>query len=70
MTSNRMPKLFGQNIRKLRLAAGLTQEALAQRCTKYKKQIPSIEDGSANVKLSMIFVLAQALEVDPSVLLK
>lgn len=70
MTSKSMPKLFSHNVKQLRLKAGMTQEALAERCTKYKKQISKIEDGTAHVSLSMIFVLAQALEVDPSALLK
>lgn len=70
MTSKLMPKLFSQNVRRLRLEAGISQEALAERCVKYKKQIPKIEKGTANVNLSMIFVLAQALDVDPGALLK
>jgi transcriptional regulator with XRE-family HTH domain len=70
MTSQLLPKQFSQNVRRLRLEAGISQEALAERCTKYKKQIPKIEDGTATVNLSMIFVLAQALNVDPGTLLK
>lgn len=65
-----MAQRFGQNVRDLRQAAGLTQDMLAQRCTKYKQQIAQIEDGTARVNLSMIFVLSQALKVDPSRLLR
>jgi transcriptional regulator with XRE-family HTH domain len=68
--SSAMSELFSRNVRRLRLQAGITQQALAERCTKYQKQIPDIEDGTAQVNLSMIFVLAQALEVDPAVLLQ
>jgi transcriptional regulator with XRE-family HTH domain len=70
MTNDSMPKLFSENVRRLRMEAGLTQEALAGRCTKYKKQIAKIEAGSAEVNLSMIYVLAQALNVAPGTLLK
>ena len=70
MTNHSMPQLFSENVRRLRMEAGLTQEALAARCTKYKKQIAKIEAGSAEVNLSMIYVLAQALNVAPGTLLK
>lgn len=70
VTAPDMSQLLRQNVRRLRLKAGLTQQALAQHCSKYKKQIAQIEDGTAEVNLSMIFVVAQALGVDPSVLLQ
>lgn len=70
LAPNRIPQLFSQNVRQLRLDAGMTQEALAERCSRYKKQISKIEDGTAKVNLSMIYALAQALNVDPSTLLK
>jgi transcriptional regulator with XRE-family HTH domain len=70
MTSSHTPALFSHNVQRLRLLAGLSQDALAERCSKYKKQIPKIEDGTAKVNLSMIYVLAQALNVDPATLLK
>lgn len=66
----RMLQLFSQNVRRLRMEAGISQELLAQRCIKYKKQIPRIENGTADVNLSMIVVLAQALDVEPGVLLQ
>jgi transcriptional regulator with XRE-family HTH domain len=70
MKSNSMPQLFGENVRRLLLEAGWTHEALAKRCTKYKNRISRLEDGSTQVNLSMIFVLAQALNVDPATLIK
>ncbi|RFO97680.1 XRE family transcriptional regulator [Rhodoferax lacus] len=70
MKPQRMLTLFSKNVLRLRQEAGMTQEALAKRCTKYKRQIPKIENGTAEVNLSMIFTLAQALEVDPATLLK
>lgn len=61
---------FSQNVRRLRLDAQLSQAVLAERCTKYKKQIAQIENGSARVTLSMVYVLASALQVDPGQLLR
>ena len=65
-----MLKLFSENVRRIRMEAGISQELLAERCTKYKRQIPHIENGTAKVNLSMIVVLAEALEVDPGTLLR
>lgn len=70
MQSETMLQIFSQNVRRLRLAAGLTQTTLAERCSSYKQHIPHIEDGSANVTLMMIVALAQALEVEPGILLQ
>ena len=60
---------FGQSVRRARLQAGLTQDGLAQRCTRFKKQIPDIEDGAVVPTLSMILVLAHALKITPDLLL-
>lgn len=60
---------FGQSVRRARLQAGLTQVALAQRCPRFKSQIPQIEDGAVVPTLSMILVLAHALQVTPDLLL-
>ena len=70
MNSEYMLKLFSQNVARLRQEAGLTQAALAQRCGKFQKQIPQIEDGTAHVTLAMIVALAQALDVEPGHLLR
>ena len=70
MHSETMLQIFSKNVRRLRLAAGLTQTALAERCSNYRQQIPRIEDGSANVTLMMIVALAQALGVEPGTLLQ
>ena len=70
MNSETMLKLFSHNVKRLRLQAGLSQDDLASRCTRFHKQIAQIEDGTANVTLSMIVTMAQALEVEPGVLLQ
>jgi transcriptional regulator with XRE-family HTH domain len=70
MSMQRMQSLFSRNVKRLRLQAGFTQKSLAQRCTRYKSQIPKIENGTAKVNLSMIYTLALALEVEPATLLQ
>lgn len=57
------PKLaFGQRIRALRTAAGMTQEDLAERCGLFRTYMSRIETGSANPTLTMIHALAQSLD--------
>jgi transcriptional regulator with XRE-family HTH domain len=53
-------KLFAANLRRLRIASGFSQEALAER---------AIERGERNLSLENIFRLAEALAVDPRDLL-
>jgi transcriptional regulator with XRE-family HTH domain len=70
MNSDKLLKVFSQNVERLRLEAGLSQEHLAQRCSRFRKQIPKIQDGTANVTLAMILALADALGVEPALLLQ
>jgi transcriptional regulator with XRE-family HTH domain len=54
---------FGARVRKLRLAAGPTQEDLAERCGLFRNYMSRIETGSANPTLTMIHALATSLAV-------
>lgn len=63
-------KVFGHTVKRMRLAAGLSQQDLADRCSAYKDLIPNIEEGTADVRLTMVLVLADALKVNPADLLK
>jgi transcriptional regulator with XRE-family HTH domain len=62
-------KLFASNVRRLRVAAGLSQEALADRAELHRTYISSIERAERNVSLENVFRLAAALGVDPRELL-
>ena len=62
-------KIFAANVRKLRLSAGLSQEELADRAGLHRTYISSIERGQRNVSLENIFVIADALGVEASLLL-
>ncbi|WP_407177971.1 helix-turn-helix domain-containing protein [Bradyrhizobium sp. STM 3562] len=61
--------LFALNLRRLRLATGLSQEALAERAGLHRTYVSSIERGERNVSLDNIFRLAEALAADPRDLL-
>ena len=57
---------FGLRVRELRLAAGLSQEQLAERAGLHRTYIGGIERGERNVAILNIVQLARALRVRPS----
>jgi transcriptional regulator with XRE-family HTH domain len=59
---------FGKKIRQLRLAKGLTQEALADRAGLHPTYIGGVERGERNVGFDNILKLARALREHPSAL--
>ncbi len=63
-------KTFGQRIKKLRLANGLTQEGLAELSGFDRTYISLVERGMRNISLLNICKFAEALGVRPEVLLK
>jgi len=62
MTSLR--KRFGQRVKQLRQATGLSQEAFADRCGFARSYMSRIERGAANPSLDAVQVLADALAVE------
>ena len=61
--------IVGEKVRTLRKSAGLSQEVLAARCGIFRTYLSRIESGAANPSLVVLVTLAQALEMDPHVLL-
>lgn len=59
-------KVFGANVRVYRLAAGLSQEAIAARMGVDRAYVSAIERGLQNVTLLTIWQLAEALKVRPA----
>lgn len=54
---------FGQRVRELRLAAGMSQEAFADRCGLARSYMSRVERGAGNPSLDAVEVLAVALGV-------
>mgnify|MGYP001607580008 CR=1 FL=1 len=70
MPSPSLRHRFGHRIRELRLATGMTQEAFADHCGFARTYMSRIETGGANPSLDAIKVLADALGIELSELLK
>lgn len=61
-------KKFGQRVTALRIAAGFSQEAFADRCGFARSYMSRIERGGANPSLDAIDALASGLKVPVKVL--
>lgn len=57
--------LFGQRVKELRIATGMSQEAFADRCGFARSYMSRIERGGSNASLDAIETLATALRVEP-----
>lgn len=66
---NQLLSNFGDRVRQLRLAEGLSQEALAAKCSLDRTYISGIERGLRNVSLLNLSHLAAALGISISELL-
>ena len=58
--------IFGNRLRALRLARGITQEVLAERADLHPTYIGGVERGERNLGLLNLFKLTAALGVRPS----
>lgn len=62
-------RTFGANVRRFRTAAGLSQEAVAERMGVDRAHVSSMERGRQNATLLTIWQAAEALGVRPADLL-
>lgn len=69
MANNDPKAILATNVRRIRLATGLSQEGLADRAGLHRTYISSLERGQRNVSVQNIFLLADALGVSPAELL-
>jgi transcriptional regulator with XRE-family HTH domain len=60
---------FGIRVREARIQRGLSQEELSFKAGVHRTYIGMVERGERNISLINIFKIAQALEVEVSVLL-
>jgi transcriptional regulator with XRE-family HTH domain len=70
MPNTSIRKSFGDKVRELRLATGMTQEAFADHCGFARTYMSRVETGGANPSLDAIKTLADALGVELTVLFK
>ncbi len=61
---------FGNRLREIRLQKGLSIQYLADICNLEYSQISRIELGKINTSISTIFILSEALEIEPNELFK
>jgi len=59
-------KRFGEQVRRLRKAAGLSQEELGFRAGIHRTYIGAVERGEQNISVDSIHKLAKALKIQPS----
>ena len=69
MPDEQLLKAFGQRIRQLRTAKGLSQEQLAEETGFHRTYIGMVERGERNLSLSNIGVFAKFFEMSISELL-
>ncbi len=61
---------FGEVVRVLRLRAGLSQEELSFRCGRHRTYVSLIERGRNAPSINTLWVLAEALKIAPSELVR
>jgi transcriptional regulator with XRE-family HTH domain len=61
--------LLGRNLRKHRLARGMSQEELALEAGMKRSYVSELERGLRNPTVRALGRLAKALEIDPAILL-
>jgi len=70
MGSENPNEVLGAKIKRLRQQAGITQAVLSERTGLFRTHLSRIECGIANPTLGAIVSIANALEVDPTALLR
>lgn len=61
--------IFGEHVREIRKAKGLSQEALAEKAGVHRTYIGMIERGEKNITILNILKISSALDIPPNILL-
>ena len=69
-TQCRLVAVFAANVRRRRIELNLSQEALAERAGVHRTYVGMLERGEKNVTIYNIERIADALAVDPALLLR
>ena len=67
---SKLQELVAENLRRQRLAMGLSQEEFADLCGYHRTYIGSIERSERNITVSTLEALAAALQIEPYELLR
>jgi len=70
MTTTKVRKTFGKQVRALRLAKGYSQETFADAAGLHRTYIGSVERGEQNISIDNIAKLAKALNISLQTLFK
>lgn len=62
--SNDVRRMVGQNVRRLRIAAGLSQAALAERMNVDRAYVSGLELGQRNPTILTLWHISKALKVE------
>ncbi len=62
-------RLFGEKLRQLRLARGVTPGRMARKCRVSPETIRNVETGRSEPSLSLILILCDGLGVSPDTLI-
>ena len=65
-----MVERFAQNLRRARLARGMTQEGLADACKLHRTHISLLEQAKRDPKMTTIAKLADGLDTTPGMLMR
>ena len=57
-------EVFGDNVKKYRIAMGLSQEAFAEKCGLHRTYISAIECYRRSISLKKIHLIANTLEIE------
>jgi transcriptional regulator with XRE-family HTH domain len=63
------PELVGRNVKGYREKMGISQEKLADIAGLHRTYITQVEQGKRNLTVNNVFRLAEALEIEPNLLL-